>query len=134
VFSSIANQRNHSGYHADAHVCHSGCNHGSVTVVVGSGGRSGYYEYRQVKRGKPGYHTYVRDNCGRRVRIWREGYYTHDRVRVWVPIASHSYKYGNGHRRDYSQSYTNHRPDRHSGHDRDRNRENAYDRSHDRRH
>jgi hypothetical protein len=45
----------------------------------------GHYEYQERRVWVPGRHSYEYDRCGRRIKVWREGYYTTERVKVWVP-------------------------------------------------
>lgn len=45
----------------------------------------GHYEYQERRVWVPESYVYEHDHCGRRIKVWREGYFTTERVKVWVP-------------------------------------------------
>ena len=46
--------------------------------------REGHYEYRKVRVHVPGRWVKSYDDCGRRTKVWRRGYYKWEIEKVWV--------------------------------------------------
>lgn len=91
--------------------------HVDTTVVIGTGHRDrhhrdgGYWKTVTVKHWVPGYWTTSYD-CGRRVRVFVDGYWDYQTERVWVSYDRHDrhdgrygYGYGRGHGYDRDYDY-----------------------------
>jgi hypothetical protein len=69
------------------------------TVFVEQPVVTGHYEYREQQIWEPGFWESIPLRCGRVDRVWHEGYYRTEMVRIWVDDCRPQYERRGRHRR-----------------------------------
>lgn len=69
------------------------------TIIVQEPVVTGHYEYREQQIWVPGFWESIPLRCGRVDRVWHEGYYRTEMVRIWVDDYSPRHGHRGHHRR-----------------------------------